>query len=141
MPCIAQSFLKLTPRVEEGKKNLVLPVCKATANKEKSQVNVPFAFCFRLLYQMLLPTRINFTISFPFLALMRSLYNFGFKNLATGSYCHRKYVASPLLSLPGNMYLSRDNVVAHIVREIFLVATVASNNSLVSEIYRLLGCV
>lgn len=39
--------------------------------------------------------------------------------------------------LPGNMYLSRDNVVAHIVREIFPVETVASNNSLVSEIYRL----
>lgn len=35
------------------------------------------------------------------------------------------------------MYLSRDNVVAHIVREIFPVATVASNNSLPSQICRL----
>ena len=41
------------------------------------------------------------------------------------------------LFLPGNMYLSRDNVVAHIVREIFSVETVASSYSLVSEIYRL----
>ena len=45
--------------------------------------------------------------------------------------------ASYSLFLPGNMYLSRDNVVAHIVREIFPVATVASNNSLPSQICRL----
>lgn len=45
--------------------------------------------------------------------------------------------ASHSLFLPGNMYLSRDNVVAHIVREIFPVATVASNNSLPSQICRL----
>lgn len=35
------------------------------------------------------------------------------------------------------MYLSRDNVVAHIVREIFSVATVASNSSWANEICRL----
>ena len=35
------------------------------------------------------------------------------------------------------MYMSRDNVVAHIVREIFSVATVASNNSLGNEFCRL----
>ena len=53
---------------------------------------------------------------------------------STGSHRHRKHV---LFTLPGNMYLSRDNVVAHIVREIFPVATVASNNSLPSQICRL----
>lgn len=37
--------------------------------------------------------------------------------------------------LPGNMHLSRDNVVAHIVREIFQVSD--SSNSLASEICRL----
>lgn len=59
------------------------------------------------------------------------------------AFCPYRKSSSPetrlirLFLLPGNMYLSRDNVVAHIVREIFPVATVSSNNSLVSEIYRL----